>query len=137
MEVPPTSNQQQNTSQEALVAGLAALLNGVEPADLLLALESVKAAKESTQPAEKGRSIYQEKETIYDDESAFIYRRGDTKSKGYYYAFTTTTPRHPLSRDYGLPTVSRRLQKHGLSTRKSKVRFPGGNALKALPALNL
>lgn len=95
MEVPPTSNQQQNTSQEALVAGLAALLNGVEPADLLLALESVKAAKESTQPAEQGRSIYQEKETIYDDESAFIYRRGDTKSKGYYlriYDDDTKTP---------------------------------------------
>ena len=95
MEVPPTSDQQQNTSQEALVAGLAALLNGVEPADLLLALESVKAAKESTQPAEKGRSIYQEKETIYDDESAFIYRRGDTKSKGYYlriYDDDTKTP---------------------------------------------
>ncbi len=94
-EVPPTSNQQQNTSQEALVAGLAALLNGVEPADLLLALESVKAAKESTQPPEQSRSIYQEKETIYEDESAFIYRRGDTKSKGYYlriYDDDTKTP---------------------------------------------
>lgn len=60
------------------------MLNGVEPADLLLALESVKAAKESTQLPEQGKMHYQEKETIYDDESAFIYRRGDTKSRGYY-----------------------------------------------------
>ena len=102
---PSTSNQQQSASPESLVAGLAALLNGVDPSDLLLALESVKAAKEAVQVPDQSRSIYQEKENIYDDESAFIFRRGDTKSRGYYLRIYEDSTRTPYIK--GLRTTDR------------------------------
>ena len=59
---------------------------GLDPDDLAPALLAFAAAKQQAQvaPPEKGKSIYQEKELIYDDENSFIYRRGDTKSGIYY-----------------------------------------------------
>ena len=104
-EVSPTNDQQEKTSQEALVTGLAALLQGVDPTDLLVALENIRAAKEAVAPPEQNKSIYQEKENIYDDESAFIYRRGDTKSRGYYLRIYDEESKSPYIK--GLRTTDR------------------------------
>ena len=84
------ANQQQNTSstnhqsnREALAALLDA--NGVDAATLATALQSIAEVKQSTAPEpDADKSIYQEKELVYDDECAYIYRRGDTKRRIYY-----------------------------------------------------
>jgi len=97
--------QQETTKPDALAAGLTELLQGVEPADLLLALESIQEAKEATQEPEQGKSIYQEKELVYEDEHAFIYRRGDTKSRGYYIRIYDDGSKTPFIK--GLRTTDR------------------------------
>ena len=97
--------QQETTKPDALAAGLTELLQGVEPADLLLALQSIQEAKEATQEPEQGKSIYQDKESVYDDEHAFIYRRGDTKSRGYYIRIYDDGSKTPFIK--GLKTTDR------------------------------
>ena len=83
-------NQQQNTSstnRQSNAEALAALLDasGVDAATLATALQSIAEVKQSTAPEpDADKSIYQEKELVYDDEYAYIYRRGDTKKRIYY-----------------------------------------------------
>ena len=67
------TNQQSSTSKNAQVEALSALLEGagLEPADLLTALTALAESKKATAVApDKGKSIYQEKELVYEDESA-------------------------------------------------------------------
>ena len=70
---------------------LAALLDatGVDAATLATALETIAAAKGALPKAEPAAAasagkVYLNKELIYDDETAFIYQRNDTKNKYYY-----------------------------------------------------
>ena len=85
MPASPPDDKQQDTTKK--VEAIALLLDqaGLDPDDLAPALLAFAAAKKQTQaPPEEGRSIYQDKELIYDDENSFIYRRGDTKGGRYY-----------------------------------------------------
>ena len=95
------ANQQQNTSstnQQSNTEALAALLDasGVDAATLATALQSIAEVKQSTAPAPGAdKSIYQEKELVYDDEFAYIYRRGDTKRRIYYLRIYDTQNKQP------------------------------------------
>ena len=94
---PTPDDKQQETSSK--VEALALLLDkaGLDPDDLAPALLAFAAAKTATQaPPEKGRSIYQEKELIYDDENSFIYKRGDTKSGKYYLRIYDSISKRPF-----------------------------------------
>ena len=85
MPASPPDDKQQDTTKK--VEAIALLLDqaGLDPDDLAPALLAFAAAKKQIQaPPEEGRSIYQDKELIYDDENSFIYRRGDTKGGRYY-----------------------------------------------------
>ena len=67
---------------------LAALLDGsgVDAATLAAALQSIARAKEVTAPPPEGEGkVYLNKELIYEDETAYIYQRNDTKKKNYYF----------------------------------------------------
>ena len=97
-------DHQQNASTQAQTAALATLLDaaGLEPADLLTALKTLADAKQATQrPPEQGKSIYQDKELIYEDEDAFIYRRGDTKNKIYYLRIYDKKSKKPYIKSLG------------------------------------
>lgn len=61
---------------------------GVDLLSLVSALQTQQEARQisdrALNPEVREKSIFQEKELIYDDETAFVYRRGDTKTRPYY-----------------------------------------------------
>jgi len=78
------STNGRTTNAEAL----AALLDesGVDAATLASALQSIARAKEITAPVPEGQGkVYLNKELVYEDETAYIYQRNDTKKKYYYF----------------------------------------------------
>ena len=69
---------------------------GLDADDLAPALEALAAAKRVTAPLEAtGNSIFKQKELVYEDESAFIYQRGDTKRGIYYLRIYDTNSKRP------------------------------------------
>ena len=103
----PTDNQQKNPSSNQQVEALAAVIAayGLDAADLISAVQNLAAAKQATAaPAEQGKSIYQDKESIYDDEHTFVYRRGTQQLRGITYGFTMNNPRNLLSKHLEQPT---------------------------------
>ena len=100
----PTDNQQKNPSSNQQVEALAAVIAayGLDAADLISAVQNLAAAKQATAaPAEQGKSIYQDKESIYDDEHAFVYRRGDTATKRYYLRIYDEQSKKPFIKALG------------------------------------
>ena len=74
----------------------------MDAADLVTAIQTLAEAKKATAPEpEKGKSIYQDKESVYDDEHAFIYRRGDTATKRYYLRIYDETHKKPFIKALG------------------------------------
>jgi len=101
---PPTNNQQSSDDQKQQVEALTALISayGLDAADLVTAIQTLAEAKKATTPApEKGKSIYQDKESVYDDEHAFIFRRGDTVTKRYYLRIYDETHKKPFIKALG------------------------------------
>ena len=102
--ITPNPNQQGNDAQKQQAEALGALISayGLEAADLVAAIQNLAAAKQATAiPPQKGKSIYQDKETIYDDEHAFIYRRGDTATKRYYLRIYDENNKKPFIKALG------------------------------------
>ena len=100
----PIPNQQGSDAQKEQAEALGALISayGLDAADLVAAIQNLAVAKQATAPPpEKGKSIYQDKETIYDDEHAFIYRRGDTATKRYYLRIYDENNRKPFIKALG------------------------------------
>ena len=78
---------------------MAALLDasGVDAAVLAAALQSIAtAAKVTAPPQEQQPKVYLNKELIYDDETAYIYQRNDTKKKFYYLRIWDKKSRKPF-----------------------------------------
>ena len=85
-----STKEQESNNSESNISQLAQLLDatGVDAADLALALKSIGKAKEIITPKkESENSIYQEKEYVYDDQNACIFRRGDTKKRWFYFRY--------------------------------------------------
>ena len=102
--IPATNNQQGSDAQKQQVEALTALISayGLDAADLVTAIQTLAEAKKATAPEpEKGKSIYQDKESVYDDEHAFIYRRGDTATKRYYLRIYDETHKKPFIKALG------------------------------------
>ena len=101
----PNPNQQvSDGDQKQKIEVLGALISayGLDAADLVAAIQNLAAAKRAiATPPEKGKSIYQDKENIYDDEHAFIYRRGDTATKRYYLRIYDENNRKPFIKALG------------------------------------
>ena len=134
------TNQQSSTSKTAQVEALSALLEGagLEPADLLTALTALADSKKATAvPPEKGRSIYQDKELVYEDESAFIYRRGDTTNKIYYLRFYDKKRKKPFIKSLGEKDRVKALTKARLIYQDLKGKVDRGERLKTINAEEL
>ena len=87
------SDAQQNATN-AITALLEAA--GIDAKDLATAITALAEAKKiSNERDEHNNKIYQEKELVYDDENAFIFRRGDTKKRIYYLRIYDETTRKP------------------------------------------
>ena len=88
-----------DASVSSNAAQLAQILDasGVDATTLAIALQSIATATQATAPPpEADKSIYQDKELIYDDEYAYIYRRGDTKRRIYYLRIYDTNGKKPF-----------------------------------------
>ena len=63
---------------------------------LAAALQSIAKAKALTTPPAPGAGkVYLNKELIYDDETAYVYQRNDTKKKYYYFRFWDRKSKKP------------------------------------------
>jgi len=135
-----TTNQQSSSSKTAQVEALSALLEGagLEPADLLTALTALAESKKATAvPPDKGKSIYQDKELVYEDESAFIYRRGDTTNKIYYLRFYDKKTKKPFIKSLGEKDRVKALTKARLIYQDLKGKVDRGERLKTITAEEL
>jgi len=80
-----TQEQISNRNSTAKAEEIAALLKGVDTETLALALESIKNATKATEELDEQKlKCHQEKEIIWGDENAYIYRRGNTKKRYWY-----------------------------------------------------
>jgi len=82
-----TDSQHTSNSKSTNAEALAALLDasGFDAAVLAAALQSIAtAAKVTAPPKEQQPKVYLNKELVYEDETAYIYQRNDTKQKFYY-----------------------------------------------------
>ena len=99
-----TDKSQESTSN---AQQLAALLDatGVDAATLATALETIAAAKQAASKAAPATAsagkVYLNKELIYDDETAFIYQRNDTKNKYYYIRIWDSKSKKPYIKSLG------------------------------------
>ena len=133
-------DHQQNISNQAQTAALATLLDaaGLEPADLLTALQTLAEAKQAAQrPPEQGKSIYQDKELVYEDEDAFIYRRGDTKNKIYYLRIYDKKSKKPYIKSLGEKDRVKALTKARLIYQELLGKIDRGERLKAITTQEL
>jgi integrase len=139
-EAEPTTNQQSSSSKQIQVEALASLLQGagLEPADLLTALTTLAESKKATEtPPETGRSIYQDKELVYEDESAFIYRRGDTRNKIYYLRFYDKKRKKPFVKSLGYTDRVKALTKARLIYQHLQGKVDRGERLKTITSPEL
>ena len=86
-------------SKSSNAEALAALLDesGVDAATLAAALQSIARAKEITAPRPEGQGkVYLNKELIYEDETAYVYQRNDTKKKYYYFRYWDRKSKKPF-----------------------------------------
>lgn len=83
-------------SAEDLLAVLAAAA-GISSQDLQTAISAAADARRQQEASkDRAKSVYQDRELVYDDESAFIFRRGNTKSRTYYLRIYDTQSRRPF-----------------------------------------
>ncbi len=137
---PDAADHQQSASNQAQTAALATLLDaaGLEPADLLTALKTLAEAKQAAQrPPEQGKSIYQDKELVYEDEDAFIYRRGDTKNKIYYLRIYDKKSKKPYIKSLGEKDRVKALTKARLIYQELLGKIDRGERLKAITTQEL
>lgn len=133
----PTTKQQKSTENQTQAEVLAGLLNaaGLEPQDFLTALQAVAEAKRASQKPDetlKGKNIYQEKELVYDDENAFIYRRGDTAGKFYYLRIYDKQRKKPFIKSLGTKDRIKAITTARLIYQDIKGKISRGERLRAI-----
>jgi integrase len=131
----PTTRQQDGTRNQAQAEVLAGLLDaaGLEPQDLLTALQAVAEAKRATEiPPDKEKNIYQSKELVYDDENAFIYRRGDTTGKIYYLRIYDKQRKRPFIKSLGTKDRIKAITTARLIYQDIKGKISRGERLKSI-----
>ena len=135
-----TDDYQKNTKKTNQVEALSTLLEeaGLNPTDLLTAITALAEAKKAiTTPAEQGKSIYQEKELVYEDESAFVYRRGDTTNKVYYLRYYDKKTKKPYIKSLGETDRVKALTKARLIYQDLKGKVNRGERLKTITTTEL
>jgi len=93
----PSDNWQFSDRTAAELLSLVASAAGVLPQDLQTALTAAADARRDLETsASESKAVYQDRELVYDDETAFIFRRGTTKSRTYYIRIFDSQSRRPF-----------------------------------------
>lgn len=92
-----SSEWQASDRSAADLLSLLATAAGVSPQDLQTALTAVADARKDLEVSSvTAKSVYQDRELVYDDKTAFIFRRGTTKSRTYYIRIYDEQSRRPF-----------------------------------------
>ena len=97
----PSSHSSQKKGEKASALGmLSALLSeaGIDADSLATALEAIATAKETPLQESGVLSFFKEKTLVYEDQEAFIYRRGDSKSGRFYFRIYDEKRKRPIFR---------------------------------------
>lgn len=102
----PQIQSQLGHNLKQVLAGLQELAEqGIDLSEVVSAMQVQQEAKAIAErwkkPETKENSIFQEKELIYEDDNAFIYRRGDTKKRTYYIRINDPSARKPYIASLG------------------------------------
>ena len=98
---PPSHSSQESDRRAPALNAIATLLSsaGIDPTDLTTALEAIEVAKKATAlEQETDLRFFADKTLVYEDQDAFIYRRGDSKSGRYYFRIYDDKTRKPITR---------------------------------------
>lgn len=113
---------------------LLATAAGISPQDLQTALSAVAEARTELQAsANTEKSVYQDRELVYDDETAFIFRRGTTKSRTYYIRIYDDQSRRPFVKSLRETDRVAALAKARVIYQEIKGKVARGERLKAIP----
>jgi integrase len=97
----PGSHSSQKRGREASALGmLSALLTeaGIDGNSLATALDAIAIAKDTPLKENEELTFFTEKTLIYEDQEAFIYRRGDSKSGRFYFRIYDEKHKKPIFR---------------------------------------
>lgn len=138
------SQQTTNSQRDALTAF--ARLMGLDP-DLLseayvtlLETQQVTAGKEGIKSTVKGlktKKNYLDKQLVYDDEQAWIYRRGDTKAKTWYLRIFDDKSKKPFVKSLGTQDHAKALTKARLIYQEVKGKIDRGERLHSITSEQL
>ena len=138
----PLSDKSQEVTSNA--QQLAALLDatGVDAATLATALETIAAAKQVVSKAVPAASasagkVYLNKELIYDDETAFIYQRNDTKNKYYYLRIWDRKSKKPYIKSLGTNDYAKALSAARIIYKEVQGKIDRGERVRNITAKQL
>ena len=97
----PSNHNSQKKDKEANALGmLSALLSeaGIDADSLATALGAIAIAKETPLQENEDLTFFKEKTLVYEDQEAFIYRRGDSKSGRFYFRIYDEKQKKPIFR---------------------------------------
>ena len=130
----PANGRQVSDSRatEEALQRLAAVA-GISLADLQTALGAVADARQEPAKAPSPpKSVYQDRELVYDDETAFIFRRGTTKSRTYYIRIYDSQTRRPFIKSLRETDRVAALAKARVIYQEVKGKVARGERLKAI-----
>lgn len=114
---------------------------GVDLLSLVSALQTQQEARQiSERPLkaeEQVKSIFQDKELIYEDETAFVYRRGDTKTRPYYIRINDSKADKPFIASLGTTNRHVAISKAMEIYKNIKGKIARGERIKAITTKEL
>ena len=138
--MPPTPDSHSNDSSDTRqtsdkliqLVELLSSVSGLSPDDLTTALQAASDARQSVSPESSKKSVYQDRELVYDDEQAFIFRRGTTKSRIFYIRIYDSRSKRPFVKSLGVTDRVAALTKARLIYQEIKGKVERGERLKSL-----
>lgn len=106
----------------------------------LLEAQQVAATNETSKSTAKGlrtKKNYLDKQLVYDDEQAWIYRRGDTKAKTWYLRIFDEKSKKPFVKSLGTQDHTRALTKARLIYQEVKGKIDRGERLHSITSEEL
>ena len=95
------NHSSQETDRKANALGMhSALLSeaGIDANSLATALDAIATAKETRIQESEDLKFFEEKTLVYEDQEAFIYKRGDSKSGRFYFRIYDEKTKKPIHR---------------------------------------
>lgn len=126
------SDNRQTSDKLGQLVELLSSVSGLSPDDLTTALQAASDARSSVSSESSKKSVYQDRELVYDDEQAFIFRRGTTKSRTFYIRIYDSRSKRPFVKSLGVTDRVAALTKARLIYQEIKGKVDRGERLKSL-----